>query len=63
MDIVKGALAAGLILGVLDGLWLGVIAKDWIFQQLGEVEKGGLAALCQPHVDSRGHAVQPAPCA
>ena len=34
MDVVKGALAAGLILGVLDGLWLGIIAREWIFQQL-----------------------------
>jgi uncharacterized membrane protein len=39
MDIVKGALAAGLILGVLDGLWLGIIAREWIFQQLGELRR------------------------
>lgn len=39
MDIVKGALAAGLILGVLDALWLGVIAKDWIMQQMGDLRR------------------------
>lgn len=39
MDVMKGALAAGLILGVLDGLWLGVIAREWIFRQLGELRR------------------------
>ena len=39
MDVVKGALAAGLILGVLDGLWLGVIAREWIFRQLGDLRR------------------------
>ncbi len=39
MDIAKGALAAGLILGVLDALWLGVIAREWIFQQLGDLRR------------------------
>lgn len=39
MDIVKGALAAGLILGVLDALWLGVIARDWLVQQMGELRR------------------------
>ncbi len=35
MLILKGALAAGLILLILDLLWLGVIARGWITQQLG----------------------------
>jgi uncharacterized membrane protein len=39
MDIAKGALAAGLTLGVLDALWLGVIARDWLVQQMGELRR------------------------
>lgn len=39
MDIAKGALAAGLILGVLDALWLGVVARDWLVQQMGELRR------------------------
>jgi uncharacterized membrane protein len=39
MDIAKGALAVGLILGVLDALWLGVIARDWLVQQMGELRR------------------------
>ena len=35
MELLKGALAAGLILAVLDGLWLGVIAREWTAKQLG----------------------------
>lgn len=35
MDFVKSALAAGVILAVLDLLWLGVIAKGWLAGQLG----------------------------
>jgi len=35
MDILKSAAAAGLILAVLDLLWLGVIAKGWLARQLG----------------------------
>lgn len=35
MDLFKSAVAAGLILAVLDGLWLGVIARGWIVKQLG----------------------------
>ena len=35
MELFKSVLAAGLILAVLDGLWLGVIARDWLAQQLG----------------------------
>jgi len=39
MEIAKGALAAGLVLAVLDGLWLGLIARDWIAQQLGALRR------------------------
>jgi len=39
MDIAIGALAAGLILGVLDAVWLGVIARDWIVKQMGELRR------------------------
>ena len=35
MDFFKSAAAAGLILAVLDLLWLGVIAKGLLAQQLG----------------------------
>ena len=35
MDVFKSAAAAGLILAVLDLLWIGVIAKGWLAQQLG----------------------------
>jgi len=36
MEIVKAAVAAGLVLAVLDALWLGVIAKNFLVQQLGD---------------------------
>jgi len=42
MDVVKGALAAALILGVLDALWLGVIARDWLVQQMGELRRADI---------------------
>lgn len=42
MDIAKGALAAGLILGVLDALWLGVVARDWLVQQMGELRRADI---------------------
>jgi uncharacterized membrane protein len=42
MEIVKGALAAALILGVLDALWLGVIARDWLVQQMGELRRADI---------------------
>lgn len=35
MELLKSALAAGLVLGILDVLWLGFIARNWLFQQLG----------------------------
>jgi uncharacterized membrane protein len=42
MDIVKGAAAAAVILAVLDGLWLGVIARDWLVQQMGELRRADI---------------------
>jgi uncharacterized membrane protein len=42
MDVAKGALAAGLVLGVLDALWLGVIARDWLVQQMGELRRADI---------------------
>jgi uncharacterized membrane protein len=35
MLVLKGAVAAGVILLVLDLVWLGVVARGWIAQQLG----------------------------
>ena len=45
MDIFKSALAAGLILAVLDFLWLGVIAKGWLAQQLGPLMREQIMPL------------------
>ena len=42
MDVAKGALAAALILGVLDALWLGVIARDWLVRQMGELRRADI---------------------
>jgi len=42
IDVVKGALAAALFLGVLDALWLGVIARDWLVQQMGELRRADI---------------------
>lgn len=39
MDVVKGAAAAAVILAVLDALWLGVIARDWLVQQMGDLRR------------------------
>ena len=35
MDVLKGEVAAGVILAVLDVIWLGVVARGWITGQLG----------------------------
>jgi len=35
MELLKSAIAVGAILAVLDLVWLGVIAKDWLAKQLG----------------------------
>jgi uncharacterized membrane protein len=45
MDVVKGALAAGLVLAVLDLLWLGVIAKGWLAAQLGPLMREQIAVV------------------
>lgn len=45
MDIFKSAAAAGLILAVLDFLWLGVIAKGWLAQQLGPLMREQIMPL------------------
>lgn len=37
--LLKAAGLAGLIVLVLDGLWLGVIARDWLAGQLGELKR------------------------
>lgn len=37
MELLKGALAAGLIMVVIDGLWLAVIARKWMVKQLGHL--------------------------
>jgi uncharacterized membrane protein len=39
MEIIKGAVAAAVILGVLDALWLGVVAREWLVQQMGELRR------------------------
>ena len=39
MLVLKAALFAGLILLVLDALWLGVIARDWLAGQLGPLRR------------------------
>jgi uncharacterized membrane protein len=38
--LLKAAGLAGLIVLVLDGLWLGVIARDWLAGQLGDLKRG-----------------------
>ena len=35
MDFVKYAVAAAIVLGVLDGIWLGFVVRDWIVKQFG----------------------------
>src|SRR5690348_10949450 len=39
MLILQGTLFAGLILGVMDGLWLGLIARDWLVRQMGPLRR------------------------
>lgn len=43
MDVLKGALAAGLVLVALDGLWLGVFARRWTQKQLGHLMRNPIA--------------------
>ncbi len=35
MEIVKATVAVALVLGVLDGIWLGFVVRDWIVKQFG----------------------------
>lgn len=35
MEILKAAVAVALVLGVLDGIWLGFIVRDWLVKQFG----------------------------
>jgi uncharacterized membrane protein len=39
MELVQGTLAAGLVMGVIDAIWLMVIARKWMLQQLGHLMK------------------------
>ena len=39
MELVQGTLAAGLVMGVMDALWLMVIARKWMLKQLGHLMK------------------------
>lgn len=39
MELVRGTLAAGLVMGVMDALWLMVIARKWMLKQLGPLMK------------------------
>lgn len=42
MEILKGAVAVAVVLGVLDALWLGVIAREWLVQQMGELRRADI---------------------
>jgi uncharacterized membrane protein len=35
MDILKHAVAVAIVLGVLDGIWLGFVVRDWLVKQFG----------------------------
>jgi uncharacterized membrane protein len=35
MEMLKAAIAVALVLGVLDGIWLGFIVRDWLVKQFG----------------------------
>lgn len=35
MDILKHAVAVAIVLGVLDGIWLGFLVRDWLVKQFG----------------------------
>jgi uncharacterized membrane protein len=48
MEILQGALAGGLVLLVVDGLWLGLIAREWIGRQVGHLMREPI--LWQPAV-------------
>jgi uncharacterized membrane protein len=40
--------AALLVMGILDGLWLGVVAKDFYRQEMGDLMAGSVRARCRP---------------
>ncbi len=35
MEILKAAIAVALVLAVLDGIWLGLVVRDWLVKQFG----------------------------
>jgi uncharacterized membrane protein len=35
MEMLKAAIAVALVLGVLDGIWLGLVVRDWLVKQFG----------------------------
>ncbi len=39
MELVQGTLAAGLVMGVMDAIWLMLIARKWMLKQLGHLMK------------------------
>lgn len=39
MDMLGAAIAAGIILLVLDAIWLGLIAKTWIHERIGHLQR------------------------
>jgi|688.fasta_scaffold234643_2 uncharacterized membrane protein len=35
MELITASVAAGLVLGVLDAIWLGFVVRDWLVKQFG----------------------------
>lgn len=35
MEMLKAAIAVALVLAVLDGIWLGLVVRDWLVKQFG----------------------------
>ncbi len=35
MEMLKAAIAVALVLAVLDGIWLGLVVRDWLVRQFG----------------------------
>lgn len=35
MEMLKAAIAVAVVLGVLDGIWLGFVVRNWLVKQLG----------------------------
>lgn len=42
MEVLKAAAAAGVVLIVLDGLWLGVFARKWTQEQFGPLMRDSI---------------------